>query len=106
VKEISYWFNGFEAFLWSAIAIALFFKSFVHAGGLRKLTRISAVAFLLFGISDLIEMKTGAWWKPTGLLFLKAGCVFTLLTCLVAYFRERKREFLKAYDKKERASEK
>lgn len=39
----------------------------------------SIITFVVFGISDLIEAKTGAWWRPWPLLALKACCVVALI---------------------------
>ena len=46
-----------------------------------KLLIIAAVAFVVFGVSDIIEAETGAWWKPIELLVLKAACVLTFIWC-------------------------
>ncbi|MCA8992114.1 MAG: hypothetical protein KDA88_09055 [Planctomycetaceae bacterium] len=42
---------------------------------MRRLTRILAIAFLLFSVSDVIEIQTGAWWKPIWLMLLKGSCI-------------------------------
>ena len=49
------------------------------------LGRIAAVAFFGFGISDLIEAQTGAWWEPIWLFFFKAACVLVFGTCGLKY---------------------
>jgi hypothetical protein len=36
---------------------------------------------VLFGISDLIEIFTGAWWRPWPLLMLKGCCLAGFLWC-------------------------
>ena len=46
------------------------------------LANVAAATFLLFGISDLIKLRTGAWWRPTGLLVLKGLCLLSLVACL------------------------
>lgn len=46
---------------------------------------IASVSFLFFGISDIIEIYTGAWWRPLGLLFLNISCVIGLLLSFYAY---------------------
>lgn len=92
MKEIANGFNVFEVFLWGSIALALFIKSFGLRRELRKRARIASLAFLAFGVSDLIELKTGARWKPLWLFLLKAGCVFVLLWVWLAYLKERRRD--------------
>lgn len=78
-------FNYLEALFWWSIAIVLLIRSRSHDVGVRKLARVAAIIFLLFGISDVIEAHTGAWWRPIWLLMLKAGCLVVLLCCLLRY---------------------
>ena len=67
-------FNGGEAALWFVMAAAA-----AVPGGRLPLTtrwqRVLVVALAAFGVSDLIEMRTGAWWRPPGLLVLKGSCL-------------------------------
>jgi hypothetical protein len=48
-----------------------------------------AVLLILFGVSDLIERHTGAWWRPWWLLLWKAVCVIGLLACALMLYRGR-----------------
>ncbi|MEZ5941673.1 MAG: hypothetical protein R3C18_09790 [Planctomycetaceae bacterium] len=52
---------------------------------LRRRTRILAIAFLLFSVSDVIEIQTGAWWKPVWLMLLKGSCIATFAWGLWRY---------------------
>jgi hypothetical protein len=45
------------------------------------------ITMLVFGASDLVEMRTGAWWSPWWLFAWKAACVLLLLAGFVRYFR-------------------
>jgi hypothetical protein len=77
-------FNCLEALLWMSISVAVFRKS----RGTPATTRLGAVAslwFFLFGVSDLFEAYTGAWWRPWPLLVLKGACVTSLLVCGILY---------------------
>ena len=74
-------FNYGEAGLWFIVAIVLFTRAGLMDVHPRGLGRIAAVAFFCFGISDLIEAQTGAWWEPIWLFFLKAACVLVFGTC-------------------------
>lgn len=79
-------FNFAEALLWFGIALAFLVgtrKRHAH----RDLSLVLALAFVAFGISDLIEIKTRAWFRPFGLLVLKAACVATFLVCLQVFYR-------------------
>jgi hypothetical protein len=67
-------FNLSEATLWLMIAAIIAWK-------LRKRKQIARFYWLLpptfavFGISDFIEARTGAFWEPWWLLVMKTGCV-------------------------------
>ncbi len=59
--------NYVEAALWGVVG--LFFIA--HAVATKRSGRASAIAaltFLLFGASDIVEAKTGAWWRHWWLL--------------------------------------
>ena len=58
--------NYIEAGLWSCIGVG-FAVAAVRQGGIaRKRCWIAAIAFVLFGISDLVEAQTGAWYRRVG----------------------------------------
>ena len=82
--------NFIEAATWIGIAITLLVFSFKVASDARLLQVLSA-SFAAFGISDLIEIQTGAWWRPAWLLALKAACVLSFSGCLWHHLRSRKR---------------
>ncbi len=68
--------NWIEAGLWGVIALwfaIAAFRSPVTA--IRVRCAIVAAAFAAFGVSDIIESQTGAWWRPWWLLLLKAACI-------------------------------
>ena len=88
--EVDQTFNLLEAFLWMTIAAA-FFVRLRRQKDHRDLARAAAVAFLLFGISDLIEIQTRAWYQPIGLFLLKAACVVTFLICFALYRKRTKK---------------
>ncbi|MDT8286545.1 MAG: hypothetical protein RQ748_05500 [Elusimicrobiales bacterium] len=76
-------FNLAEAALWFAAGLTL-------AGArrgepfarMKGLTAAAAALFVLFGLSDLAEMKTGAWWAPAWLLAWKTVNGLALLFCV------------------------
>jgi hypothetical protein len=76
-------FNACEAVLWMVVAIAVAVR-YVRRGTAsrtRRVAIVTAVFLVLFGVSDVIEMQTGAWWRPPGLLALKAFCLIGLVVC-------------------------
>ena len=46
---------------------------------LRRASWVAAVLLIAFGISDLIEIQTGAWWRPPELLIFKGLCLVGLI---------------------------
>lgn len=61
---------------------------------MRSLCGLLASAFLAFGLSDIIESQTGAWWRPWWLLVLKGGCICAFLYGAWAYRRIKRDERL------------
>jgi len=85
-------FNLYEAILWFVIAVVLFATAiFDKSKSLYKTNLyVSAALFFAFGISDLIEIQTGAWWHPIGLLVLKGACIVGLVFCFIKYLQIQK----------------
>lgn len=84
--------NRVEAGLWFVIAAGFLIRAWRTAAGHRRLAGILALAFLAFGISDLIEARTGAWWRPLWLLILKTVCVGIFAYGLREHLRIRKHD--------------
>jgi len=82
-------YNAFEIVLWSALGLAVWWRGRGGPPRVRRLSRVAALAFLLFAVSDAMEMRTGAWWRPWWLLAWKAACVGVLAGCLAAHLRGR-----------------
>ena len=78
-------FNAFETVLWTVIGLVLLGRSSQADSRIR--TVVAGITFLLFAISEVIEMQTGAWWRPIWLLLLKAVCIVTLVCIAVIHFR-------------------
>ena len=80
-------FNYLEATLWFAIACILFINAIFNKKYVvyKKVMLISCGCFLLFGISDIIEAHTGAWWEPIELFVFKALCAIGFIFCLLSY---------------------
>ena len=86
------WFNAFEALLWMGIAVTLFLCVRRMERERRRVGRVAAFGFVLFGVTDVIEIYTGNWAEPLGLLLLNAFCILLLLSCLYRYAQIRKRQ--------------
>ena len=78
-------FNYLEALFWWTVAGVILIKSRPLHGDMRRVARAATITFIVFGISDIIEAHTGAWWRPIWLFVLKAGCVLSLVICLIKY---------------------
>ena len=71
--------NYAEAALWALIGAGFAIQAFRRRGTTRLTCLVAAVVLLAFGVSDVIETRTGAWWHPRWLLAWKAACVIALL---------------------------
>lgn len=81
--------NYLEALLWGVIAIA-FAIAAIKPSGLRGRCLLLAVTFLAFAGSDVVEVQTGAWWRPWWLLAWKAVCVLIMVQEFVRHNRMKK----------------
>jgi hypothetical protein len=82
--------NLIEAGLWAVIAVMIGVRAAFERPRIRQLFVILAVAFAAFGLSDIVEARTGAWWRPWWLFAWKAGCVLTFALCFWKYYSLRK----------------
>ncbi len=80
-------FNYIEAALWFSISAFIFLICIVRSMAPKKKTNaaLAASAFFAFGVSDLIEARTGTWWNPPALLALNIVCVAVLIICLIRH---------------------
>lgn len=85
-------FNSVEAAFWALAGLHVLRRFRNHPSPVRRLGTAACIAFFAFGASDLVEIQTGAWYKPWWLFGWKAACVVVLLSCPWAYHRRRERE--------------
>jgi hypothetical protein len=87
--------NLIEAGVWFLLSAVLF----VYARRMPKRVRPTlfflAITLAVFGGSDLVEARTGAWWKPWWLFVWKAVCVGALAFGFVRYYRLTKQGSVK-----------
>ena len=83
--------NYIEAGLWIALAFGAGVQSFRFTGPVRRELLILAIDLIAFGLSDVAETRTGAWWRPWWLLAWKGACVGVMLVLLTSYVRRRLR---------------
>jgi hypothetical protein len=85
--------NQVEAVLWFFFALGFSWKGCkTRHPDRRRLSWMLVVAFAMFGVSDIIESTTGAWWRPWWLFVLKAGCVAVFAYGFLAFRSIRKQE--------------
>jgi len=82
--------NQGEFATWLLIALLLAWFARRHQGAERRRCLLGAAAFFAFGVSDLVEIRTGAWWRPWWLAAWKTACVLGILALVVADFRSRR----------------
>ena len=79
-------FNLIEGVFWISIAALLIYHA-AKKTEYRSILIGSSITFLLFGISEFIEINTRAWYHPWSLLTLKALCVLSLFVHFVWYLK-------------------
>jgi succinate-acetate transporter protein len=79
--------NYIEAAVWFVVSLILLVKCLKSSGRLRRIFCFLSATFCIFAISDLIESKTGAWWRPTWLLIIKISCVLSFIVGFWVYYR-------------------
>lgn len=76
--------NYVEACFWIVLGIVTWIKQPRRAGALL------AVALLAFGISDLVETRTGAWYRPWWLLAWKTAFVAAILASGIILWKKKR----------------
>ena len=77
--------NLVEAGFWVVFGLILATTASRQLPAYRKLGAAACVVSILFGLSDLVEAGTGAWWRPWWLLVWKGFCVTGLVLCFLRY---------------------
>jgi len=82
-------FNALEAVWWAGLGLALFVVPVrADVPGFR---RSLAGVLIVFGISDAIELWSGAWWRPWWLAVLKVSCGVAIGVLALLWFRQIKK---------------
>ncbi len=83
-------FNSVEAAWWIFLAALTAMGGHRVRGMTARLQGVFVLGFTAFGISDVIEVYTGAWWRPVSLLMLKAACLVGLAVSIYWLLRNRR----------------
>lgn len=79
--------NAIESVFWVATAWISYFVLRKRFDTSERLAGWIAVVLTIFGASDVVEIGTGAWWRPWWLLSLKVLCVLVLIVLISLYYR-------------------
>jgi hypothetical protein len=79
--------NLIESGVWFLLSLVLFIYAFRRERSIRPTLWWLAVVLAVFGASDVVEARTGAWWKPWWLFVWKAACVAGLFFGFLRYYR-------------------
>jgi hypothetical protein len=82
--------NYGEAALWGLVGLTFAVYAVRRAGATRRRCTLAALMFLLFGLSDVVEVRSGAWWRPWWLLVWKSLCVLIMLVLLTERLIKRR----------------
>ncbi len=81
--------NYIEAALWDIIGLC-FLVVASRRSEYRSRCVLLGIVFIAFGGSDVVEVQTGAWWRPWWLLVWKASCLAVMVEAAVWYVRRRR----------------
>jgi SAM-dependent methyltransferase len=79
--------NLVEAGFWIVLGVFIGLGARRRSRALATLGLVSGTILVLFGVSDLVEAQTGAWWRPRWLLVWKGLCLAGMVLCILEYRR-------------------
>ncbi|WP_413160909.1 hypothetical protein ACL6C3_20580 [Capilliphycus salinus ALCB114379] len=81
--------NYIEAGIWGVFAAGFAVAAFKNRGWVRVHRMMAAITFFLFGLSDIVEVETGGWWRPWWLFVWKSLCIISMIVLLAIYLKNR-----------------
>jgi hypothetical protein len=79
--------NAIEAVVWWGPGTCMLITAH-HKPDVRTQSLVVATALIVFGFSDIVEISTGAWWRPWWLLVWKGTCVVTVCWQWYSYHKK------------------
>ena len=79
--------NYIEAGIWFIFAGAFAISAMKNRDLVRLHRIVATFTFLLFGLSDIVEVQTGAWWHPWWLFVWKSLCVLSMFCLLIFHLK-------------------
>ncbi len=83
--------NYVEAAVWMLVGALFGAFAIIRHGLIRRRCALACAVFLLFGLSDVVEVRTGAWWRPWWLFCWKALCVLAMIGLLLEHLHRRRK---------------
>ncbi len=81
-------FNYCEAVFWVVVSLVVLIAATKSSRHIKKIAYVAVPTLFLFGVSDIVEVYTRAWWRPFWLLLWKGLCIIILVSCVVYYWRK------------------
>jgi len=81
-------FNILEAVYWSLLGVGLWIALRRRPLPIPRTAAYLSVTLLVFGLTDVIEVTTGAWWKPWWLAVLKVACGVVIVFAAARLWRQ------------------
>ena len=82
-------YNYIEIGLWAVIGTCFLISTFLRPVS-RNTGLLTALTFYMFSVSDVIEIRTGTWWRPWWLFVMKAACVASMFVLFLVYLKNKK----------------
>ncbi len=79
--------NYLEAGIWFIFAGAFAISAMKNRDLVRLHRIVATLTFLLFGLSDIVEVQTGSWWHPWWLFVWKSSCVLSMFCLLIFHLK-------------------
>jgi hypothetical protein len=78
-------YNIIEFFLWLGFAVVFFIPALRRDEKHRLFCALGGLGFVAASLSELVEVRTGAWWRPWWLLLWKAS-FFPYIAFMVVWY--------------------
>jgi hypothetical protein len=89
ITDLFRYSNYAECALWVVVGVVCLLPG-LRVPWSRGQRVMACVTFMAFGVSDVVETFTGAWWRPWWLLVWKGACIAIILALAAAAWRRRK----------------
>jgi hypothetical protein len=86
-------YNFIEALFWLLLGLGVLLT------GLKKKRWPLGLLLMAFGLSDFVEMRTGAWWRPWWLLVWKGLCLLGLVWFAITWIKQKRKPKINVCEK-------